>query len=588
MGYQALLFCPDEKLARSVTQVLSELEFAVVPCTEPFAAVKKMMVERFDAVVVDCDNEQNATLLFKSAHSSPNNQSSLAVAVVEGQAGVAKAFRIGANLVLTKPINVEQAKGTLRVARGLLRKNEAAKSPGATGTLPLKSSSAFAPEKPAPQVVNTVAGPSVAPMAPVASVPPNSAVPRRAAPVAVAKASVPAPIDVPEADVDILDDGDEVASPAIASPVSTQPVPVVASSSPVSAKAEPAKRPADTKPASAFGTGTATAPAPAREEKSASSAQQKKSLGLAPGKNSVEAGRDVELSPKTEPAEPPVSPTSGEAVGGETKTAKSGNKNLILSAAAVVLLAAAGYEAWMQWGHPSAASSPAPHPVSHAPAPAPQPTEPAAATPPAASLPPAPVAGVKSIPAPQPPTTKASDKPSASSVSTHKSKTNDEAEETVSSPAVSETKTEQPIVIKSGAAKAKSATSDAPAPNLEGITVANASPLPNLMVSESKTPAPVLQSVHVSQGVAQGILLKRVPPVYPPNALRLRIEGAVQLIATISPAGNVTAVKVVSGDALLAHAAADAVKQWKYKPYLLDGTPIETEKPITVEFKLPR
>src|SRR5205823_8986406 len=48
----------------------------------------------------------------------------LSVAVVEGQAGVAKAFRIGANLVLTKPINVEQSKGTLRVARGLLRKSD--------------------------------------------------------------------------------------------------------------------------------------------------------------------------------------------------------------------------------------------------------------------------------------------------------------------------------------------------------------------------------------------------------------------------------------------------------------------------------
>src|SRR5713226_4743276 len=127
MSYQALLFCPDEKTARTVTQVLGEIDFAVVPCTEPFAAVKQLMAERFDAVVVDCDNEQNATLLFKSARNAASNQSSLAVAVVEGQAGVAKAFRIGANLILTKPINVEQAKGTLRVARGLLRKGDPTK-----------------------------------------------------------------------------------------------------------------------------------------------------------------------------------------------------------------------------------------------------------------------------------------------------------------------------------------------------------------------------------------------------------------------------------------------------------------------------
>src|SRR6201996_7136310 len=131
MGYQALVFCPDEKTARTVTQVLTELEFAVEACTEPFTAVKKLMGQHFDAIVVDCDNEQNATLLFKSARNSTSNQASLAVAVVEGQAGVAKAFRIGANLVLTKPINIEQAKGTLRVARGLLRKSDPSK-PGAS------------------------------------------------------------------------------------------------------------------------------------------------------------------------------------------------------------------------------------------------------------------------------------------------------------------------------------------------------------------------------------------------------------------------------------------------------------------------
>src|SRR5450755_3268391 len=134
MGYLALLFCPDEKTARTVTQVLSELEFNVESCIEPFAAVMKLMGQHFDAVVVDCGTEQNATLLFKSARNSASNQASLGVAVVEGQAGVAKAFRIGANLVLTKPISIEQAKGTLRVARGLLRKGEPAKPAASTTT----------------------------------------------------------------------------------------------------------------------------------------------------------------------------------------------------------------------------------------------------------------------------------------------------------------------------------------------------------------------------------------------------------------------------------------------------------------------
>ncbi len=145
MAFQALLFCPDDKTARTLTQVLGELEFSVEACTEPFAAVKKLMGQHFDALVVDCDNEQNATLLFKSARNSTSNQASLAVAIVEGQAGVAKAFRIGANLVLTKPINVEQSKGTLRVARGLLRKGEPGKPAAQATTVPEAAPAAATP-----------------------------------------------------------------------------------------------------------------------------------------------------------------------------------------------------------------------------------------------------------------------------------------------------------------------------------------------------------------------------------------------------------------------------------------------------------
>src|ERR1700704_4092726 len=155
MGYQALLFCPDEKLARVVSQVFSELDFTVEPVHEPFAAVKKLMSQRYDAIVVDCENEQNASLLFKSARNSSSNQSSLAIAVVLGQAGVAKAYRIGANLVLTKPINVEQAKGTLRVARGLLRKNSDAAS-ASVASPPKAAEVATNPFKPATSIIGTV------------------------------------------------------------------------------------------------------------------------------------------------------------------------------------------------------------------------------------------------------------------------------------------------------------------------------------------------------------------------------------------------------------------------------------------------
>jgi protein TonB len=68
----------------------------------------------------------------------------------------------------------------------------------------------------------------------------------------------------------------------------------------------------------------------------------------------------------------------------------------------------------------------------------------------------------------------------------------------------------------------------------------------------------------------------------------MRIEGDVELTATISKQGEISQVKVLSGNSQLTRAAADAVKQWKYKPYLLNGEPVEIQTQITVKFKLPR
>ncbi len=82
--------------------------------------------------------------------------------------------------------------------------------------------------------------------------------------------------------------------------------------------------------------------------------------------------------------------------------------------------------------------------------------------------------------------------------------------------------------------------------------------------------------------------MRRVPPIYPQQAKQARIQGTVELQASIGKDGNITAVNVVSGDKTLALAAADAVKQWKYKPYLLDGQPVEIQTQITVNFKLPQ
>jgi len=107
------------------------------------------------------------------------------------------------------------------------------------------------------------------------------------------------------------------------------------------------------------------------------------------------------------------------------------------------------------------------------------------------------------------------------------------------------------------------------------------------LVNVSPTVPKAAQTLKISQGISQGLLIKKVAPLYPQQALQMKIQGPVELAATISKEGNITNLKRISGDAILGRAAMDAVKQWKYKPYYLDSQPVEIQTQITVVFKLP-
>jgi periplasmic protein TonB len=97
-------------------------------------------------------------------------------------------------------------------------------------------------------------------------------------------------------------------------------------------------------------------------------------------------------------------------------------------------------------------------------------------------------------------------------------------------------------------------------------------------------PAP-LRPMRVSE-VMEGNLIHRIEPQYPPIAKQIRLEGSVILKAIISREGNIERLEVASGPGVLALAAKEAVGQWKYRPYLLNGEPIEVETEITVNFVL--
>ncbi len=92
--------------------------------------------------------------------------------------------------------------------------------------------------------------------------------------------------------------------------------------------------------------------------------------------------------------------------------------------------------------------------------------------------------------------------------------------------------------------------------------------------------------VRISQGVTRGLLIHKQEPTYPPLARAARVQGEVVLNAIIDANGQIQNLQLVGGHPMLVPAAIAAVKQWRYKPYLLNGQPVEVETTITVIFTL--
>lgn len=100
------------------------------------------------------------------------------------------------------------------------------------------------------------------------------------------------------------------------------------------------------------------------------------------------------------------------------------------------------------------------------------------------------------------------------------------------------------------------------------------------------TPPPTIRHEFRTSRMLEGSLIRKVEPKYPPLAIAARIQGSVVLAAVISKAGTIENLKLVSGHPMLVAAAIDAVRQWQYRPYLLNGEVIEVETQITVNFTM--
>lgn len=578
MSYKSLLFCPDEKAARAVTQILSELDFTVEMAAESFAAVKTLSDEHFDALVVDCANEQDASLLFKAARNSSHNHSSLSVAVVEGQAGVAKAFRIGANLVLTKPINIEQSKGTLRVARGLLRKGQAKPS----GAAAAGQSAVPAIAEPA-HSQSSHPLPKAEPLSSIAPAVPPTLVPiMQSAPKAAGAAPPASPFSAFELE--------EEAAPA---PEAADAAVLESLHSATGKPDTPALKPlGQAEPIAANTIGQAAAAAPALE---------KKPIELSPaGAAPMFTNEPIVKEEIPQPLEIPA-PTFSSL---DSAAAREGGGNGFLLIVAILLaIGIAGYFGWqkvqpMQYLHRASStdsSSEVAPPTSPAPTQEQPPTPQAQPTqPPANTEPEVPALNTQQAP----PTIAAGDVDPEAGKHTSAQKDSTpgtiELEELPLSGKPNFTKTTitpkapvQPLHVKREAG-APTKSAQVSAPTVQIASNGSEADLASLVAPPAALPKAAPGTLRISQGISQGLLLKKVAPVYPREALRMHKGGVVQLLATISKSGSISNVRILGGDPTLAQAAADAVLLWKYRPYLLNGQPVEVETQISVVFKAPQ
>ena len=133
-------------------------------------------------------------------------------------------------------------------------------------------------------------------------------------------------------------------------------------------------------------------------------------------------------------------------------------------------------------------------------------------------------------------------------------------------------------IIKHG--KPTSAPSESE-PSID-VSSSNAAPLGSLSTPHRSEPA---APIPIGGDVKPAKLLKSVQPIYPQMARTQHVSGNVQIDALIDADGNVSAMKVLSGPALLRDAALQSLKQWKYQPAELDGKPTSMHLTVVLQFR---
>jgi len=616
MSTRAFLLCCDEKAVHAVAQILDELEVSFEHSGEPPFALKRLGAQRFDLLIVDCDNAQNATQVFNSARASNLNKNSIAVAIVEGKAGVPNAFRLGASLVLTKPVSLEQARNTLRTGIGMTKKDAVEAKPVAAAPVVTPAPAPLTPVAPTVPAPTAHVAPTPTPAAITPVIPhPVAPAPVPAAPVAKAPVVPVAPV-VPAA-APVLPAAKSTVTPTAEKPaLSTKPVVPMQDHKPAltdftEAKAQPTVGVTAVAKAAAATVGTSAAgPAPLNDSKfdsvfagSASTvadSETKKSeakkddknklseLGAKDAKDTKEPVLRIEdpladetdvLDPLKDHGVPSFGAMGKQPFAGFDEDRPTRSKAPLIAALVLIVIGGGAYAAWTTqpdfrafrgWeygnlrGKIDAMRGKAPVTAAVKQQPAPVPPAPVQPVPPAS---------------PNPETIDIAVAPGDSTTNPG----NSAAAATSANPATATSSNADPAATKPPALQA------AKQDTTPGHTGSSASLVPaSASLPPTTTTKPQVSDLfEVPEDFADDQVVHRVHPTYPKQAIAKKLHGSVVLQAIISKQGKVDSLQLVSGDPILAQAAASAVKQWRYKPYWHNNEPTDFQTRVTVDFKLP-
>lgn len=526
----ALLLSPDDQAVSAITAVLEEM---VVTCERPLdgaSAARQLNSHKFDLVLVDCENLPAAKLIFDVCRRGKSGNNPVPIAIVDGRAGLPTAFRLGAELVLTKPVAKDQARSTIRTAVSRVRKEEPTRQ--AQTTAPSSASESEAEQA----------------------------------------SSLPTPADQTETLLTHYETSTESADNATPEPralaataaaVPSPVLPVSQSSSAGPAASAPSATPAfDASPAA----NTASTPA-----------EPKTAPIIKPSDDPVLAEAEKDAAPQA-----PIFSSYPQ------KQRKA--RGSLVSLLVLALVAGGFYAAWMYAPGFRALVQPQIDSVlalvgslrqSHEPAPAPASVGPA--TRPSAAATDStqfskPTAGTAAanppVTTPGAPATTASATPPSSGPATSSAQ--------LASPV---TNTATFGVDKSGApaTDANKLGANSNTANQNSAATGNSTAVG---VSSAELPGEQTAILLSSKG-AEKRLAHSVQPTYPAEARSTGAEGTIVLKAVIDETGKVAGARVVEGDATLAKAAISAVKQWRYRPYVRDGKAQSFQTIVLVDFQRP-